>query len=277
LIAGATDIGLWVTKQDRPLLETIHLARVDTLREFAFAPAGAQSTYWLGASMTHAEAARCLAEPSPVLAELWRRFAGLQVRSAGTIGGNIANGSPIGDLAPALIAAGTILHLRRGHERRDIPLEDFFVDYGKQDRRAGEFIRGLEVPAFSIRSPELAVYKVSKRFDDDISAVCGAFWIAVEGGVVTHARIAYGGMAAVPKRACAMEAALVGRTWTRATVERAMAAAAQDFKPISDARASAAYRLVVAQNLLLRAFLARTDPGAVPSLAGSAADSLGVI
>ncbi len=166
-------------------------------------------------------------------------------------GGNIANGSPIGDNPPALIALGATLHLRHGSTRRDIALEDFFVEYGKQDRAPGEFVEAVSIP----RQPDrLRCYKLSKRFDQDISASCGCFNITHKNGRVTGACIAFGGMAATPKRATAVEEALAGQPWTENTVRTAMAKFAIDFAPMSDMRASAEYRLETAKNMLLRAY-----------------------
>ncbi|AMY67903.1 xanthine dehydrogenase, small subunit [Frigidibacter mobilis] len=189
--------------------------------------------------------------PHPAFAELLRRFASEQVRSAATIGGNIANGSPIGDGPPALIAMGAVLHLRQGEERREMPLEAFFLDYRKQDRLPGEFVEAVTVPE---TAPGLRCYKLSKRFDQDISAVCGCFNLELEGGKIASARIAFGGMAGVPKRAAAVEEALIGREWSLKAVEAALPAFATDFAPLSDMRASAEYRLATAQNLLRRYF-----------------------
>jgi xanthine dehydrogenase small subunit len=187
----------------------------------------------------------------PSLAEMIRRYGSVQVRNAATVGGNIANGSPIGDCPPALIALVAVLHLRKGTMRRDLPLEDFFLDYGRQDRAPGEFV---EAVSFPVQRDRLKVYKLSKRFDQDISAVCGAFNVTVEGGTVRDARIAFGGMAGIPKRAVSAEAALVGRPWTLESVKAAQAAIRKDFTPLSDMRASAAYRLETAGNMLLRYF-----------------------
>jgi xanthine dehydrogenase small subunit len=186
--------------------------------------------------------------------ELWSRLAGEQVRNMGTIGGNIANGSPIGDTPPALIALGAKLHLRRGEHRREIKLEDYFLAYGKQDRQPGEFVESVTVPHLPA-GEKFAVYKISKRREEDISSVCGAFRVFVnDAGIVGMARIAFGGMAATPKRARAVEASLVGKPWSGQTIDAAVEAFAQDFQPISDMRASAEYRLLVAQNLLRRFF-----------------------
>ena len=247
LIAGATDVGLWVTKQLRDLAPVAFLNGVEDLQGIEVQ--GGQ--LHVGACVTIAALRAAVAERLPSFGELLRRYASEQVRNAATIGGNIANGSPIGDGPPALIALGATLHLRRGDEMRALQLEDFFLDYRKQDRRPGEFVAGVSFPE---HAPGLRCYKVSKRFDQDISAVCGCFNVSVEGGVVTSARIAFGGMAGVPKRAALAEAALVGQPWTLAAAEAAAKVMAGDFTPLSDMRASAAYRLTVAQNLMLRYF-----------------------
>ncbi len=247
LIAGATDVGLWVTKGLRDLSPVAFLSGVADLKGIEVQ--GGQ--LHVGACVTIAALRAAVAERLPSFGELLRRYSSEQVRNAATIGGNIANGSPIGDGPPALIALGATLHLRRGDEMRALPLEDFFLDYRKQDRRPGEFVAGVSFPEVA---PALRCYKVSKRFDQDISAVCGCFNVSVEGGVVTQARIAFGGMAGVPKRASLAEAALLGQPWTTATVEAAAKAMAGDFTPLSDMRASAAYRLTTAQNLMIRYF-----------------------
>jgi xanthine dehydrogenase small subunit len=264
VVAGATDVGLWVTKRLERPGTVVHLGRVAALRRIEDKGDAVE----LGATVTHAEAAAALGPLYPDLGELWRRFACAQIRNAGTVGGNIANGSPIGDAAPALIAIGAELRLRRGDERRSMPLERFFLAYGKQDRRPGEFVESVLVPKPAAGS-RFRAYKVSKRFDQDISAVLGAFSLRVEGGVVRDARFAYGGMAATPKRAEAAEAAAVGRPWDEATAKAAMAALGEDFRPISDARASAAYRMKVARNLVWRCFLETGGaPGAATRLVG---------
>jgi xanthine dehydrogenase small subunit len=192
-----------------------------------------------------------LLDSHPSFAEMLRRFASEQVRNAATIGGNIANGSPIGDAPPALIAMGATLHLRCGDDLRAIALEDFFLEYRKQDRRPSEFVAGISIPD---RAASLRCYKLSKRFDQDISAVLGAFDLGVEGGQIVAARIAFGGMAGIPKRATSVEAALLGKAWSLETVMGALPAFSQDFQPLTDMRASASYRLQSAQNLLIRYF-----------------------
>ncbi len=248
LIAGATDVGLWVTKQLRELSAVAFIAGIDELRGVTVTDGEVR----IGAVTSLAELMSALAPAHPDFAELIRRYGSAQVRAAATIGGNIANGSPIGDGPPALIALGATLHLRRGNARRALPLESFFLEYGKQDRAPGEFIEAVSFP----RQPDrLRAYKISKRFDQDISGLCGCFNIRIDGGLVAEARIAFGGMAGIPKRAHAVEAALTGQPWTEAAVEAACAAFAEDFQPIDDMRASAEYRLRTARNLLRRYFL----------------------
>ncbi len=191
LVGGATDVGLWVTKQLHDLGPVAFLNRVADLQRIEITDADIR----IGAGVTLTDLGDAIRPHHPDFAELIRRYGSVQVRNAATVGGNIANGSPIGDGPPALIALGATLHLRQGDARRSLPLEDFFVGYGKQDRRPGEFVEAVSFP----RQPDrLRCYKLSKRFDQDISAVCGCFVIRVEGGTVAQARIAFGGMAGTP-------------------------------------------------------------------------------
>ena len=207
----------------------------------------------IGAGVRYVDAMEVLASLSGDLADMVRRLGSTQVRNSGTIGGNIANGSPIGDTPPPLIALGASVVLRKGDETRTLPLEDFFIAYGQQDRRPDEFVEAIIVPR-PAAGAIVKVFKLSKRFDQDISAVCGAFVLRLDGGVVGAARIAFGGMAATPKRARACEAALIGQPWMTATIETAAAALDADFQPIDDMRASAAYRSLAAKNLLRKVF-----------------------
>ncbi len=251
LVAGATDVGLWVTKSLRELPQTAFLHRLSALQHIESTEEGTT----IGAAVTLARLRGWAAASHPDLAELIRRYGSVQVRNAATIGGNIANGSPIGDGPPALIALDATLTLRRGKATRTIPLEDFFLDYGKQDRTPGEFVQSVHIP----KQPDtLRCHKLSKRFDQDISAVCGCFNITVDNGLVATARIAFGGMAGTPKRAKAVEAALIGQPWTEATIKVAQARFSKDFTPLSDARASAPYRLRTARNMLMRTYLEAT-------------------
>jgi xanthine dehydrogenase small subunit len=209
----------------------------------------------IGAAASYAEATPALAAIDPDLGEVLRRLGSTQVRAYGTVGGNIANGSPIGDMPPMLIALGATLTLRHDAAERTLPLEDFFIAYGKQDRKAGELVWRIDVPKLK---PDEAfrAYKVSKRFDQDISAVMSAFRFSLDGRRIASARIAFGGMAATPKRAAAAEQAVAGLSLDQPSGwDAAVAALARDFQPISDMRASAAYRMEVAQGLLRKALM----------------------
>ncbi len=245
LLAGGTDIGLWVTKQQRRLGDLIYLGNVADLQRIETTDTHVE----IGAAVSLTDAFGALDRHYPALRELWRRFASPPIRNAGTLAGNIANGSPIGDSMPPLIALGASVVLRKGGSRRELPLEDLYLAYQKTALAPGEFVERVRVPR-PRPGVRLAAYKVSKRFDQDISAVCAAFALDLEGDTVRAARVAFGGMAATPRRAAACEAALTGRPWTAATCETAAAALAEDYTPITDMRASAAYRLAVAQNLL---------------------------
>ncbi|SNR25492.1 xanthine dehydrogenase small subunit [Puniceibacterium sediminis] len=248
LVAGATDVGLWVTKGLRALPQTIFLNRCRDLQQITETDTGVR----IGAGVTMDRVLPLMRRLHPSYAEMIRRYGSAQVRAAATIGGNIANGSPIGDNPPALIALNATLHLRHRNTRRDLPIGDFFVAYGKQERAPGEFVEAVTIP----RQPDrLRVYKLSKRFDQDISAVCGAFSITVEDGKVSDARIAFGGLAGTPKRASRVESALTGKPWTHDTIAAARHAWEDDFQPLSDMRASAEYRLTTARNMLTRYLL----------------------
>ncbi len=250
LLAGATDVGLWVNKQFRPIGDIIFVGAVDAMKRIE----ATDDELYIGAGATLEAAWAALAKRFPTLTDVWLRFASPPIRNAGTMGGNVANGSPIGDSPPVLMALDAQIELRKGASVRRLLLDAFYIDYMQNELQPGEFVQGLAVP-LAVRSRQVRAYKISKRFDCDISAVCAGFSIEIEAGVVETVRLAYGGMAATVKRGASAEAALVGQPWTQATVNVAKAALAQDFKPLSDMRASAAYRLQVAQNLLQRLWL----------------------
>ncbi|MBD8556534.1 xanthine dehydrogenase small subunit [Rhizobium sp. CFBP 8762] len=250
VVAGSTDVGLWVTKQMRALNPLVFINNLSELQRISHSEDGIT----LGAGVTYATAFETLSQGYPALRNLLNRLGGEQVRSMGTIGGNIANGSPIGDTPPALIALGASITLRSAHGRRTMLLEDFFIDYGKQDRAKNEFVESIFVPVLE-PDARFAVYKISKRRDEDISALCGAFHLVLRDNIVTSIRIAFGGMAATPKRAPSVEAALIGQRWTQDTINAALNAFAEDYQPLSDWRASAEYRLLTARNLLTRFYL----------------------
>jgi xanthine dehydrogenase small subunit len=256
IVAGSTDVGLWVTKFMREISPAVFIGGLDELRRIS----ERDGVISIGAGVTYTEAFSMLSQRIPALGPLFDRIGGEQVRNMGTIGGNIANGSPIGDTPPPFIALGATLTLRKGQARRTIPLEDFFIAYGKQDRQPREFVEAVDVPV-PAEDPKthFAVYKITKRRDEDITAVLGAFHLTLsEDGSVSDIRIAYGGMAATPKRAKAVEEALIGKPWTEPTVEAVLQAYASDFTPITDMRASAEYRMLVAKNLLQRFYLETT-------------------
>lgn len=251
VVAGSTDVGLWVTKHMRDIAPAVFIGNLVDLQTIEDNEAGIT----LGAGVTYTDAFEALARAIPTMGDLWDRIGGEQVRNMGTVGGNIANGSPIGDTPPPLIALGATVTLQKGKAQRTIDLQDFFIDYGKQDRAPGEFVRSVHVPKLP-DGERFAVYKISKRRDEDISAVCAAFRVRLDGdGNVADARFAFGGMAATPKRAQAVETALVGKPWSETEIDRAMALFEQDFTPLTDWRASADYRMLTTKNLLKRFYL----------------------
>lgn len=249
LVAGATDVGLWITKQLRHIPKIIYLGRVTELKRLVEADAELE----IGASVTCTHAETALGHIDPDIAEIMRRYGSKQVRACATIGGNIANGSPIGDSPPMLIVLGARLTLQRGNNTRTIALEDFFIDYGQQDLAPGEFVKSVTIPHLE-HNQSFRAYKISKRFDQDISALLGAFRFTIENNVIVAARIAFGGMAPTPRRASTLEQSITGlsladeKRWPPA-----IDALEQDFKPIGDMRASAEYRMQTAKALALKA------------------------
>jgi xanthine dehydrogenase small subunit len=261
ILAGSTDVGLWVTKQMRELNDIIYIGNVAELKSVT----ESEGMLEIGAGVTlqDAYAAVCRHYPD-ALSEMWQRFASLPIRNAGTLGGNVANGSPIGDSMPWLIALGARLVLRGAGGERELALEDFYLGYQQKDLQADEFVAALRVP-LAQAGVRFRTYKLAKRFDQDISAVCAAFALSFDGDTVTEARIAFGGMAATPKRAARAEAVLTGRAWNEAALTEAMAALAQDYAPLSDMRASSSYRMKTAQNLLRRFWLETRPENPLPS------------
>jgi len=266
LVAGNTDVGLWVNKQLRDLPEVISLSQVNELKKINVT----ESEIVIGAGVSLSDAFTELAKHYPELNDLFRRFASMPVRNAGTLVGNVANGSPIGDSMPVLIALESALNLRQGTSRRKVALDQFYLGYQQKDCQPGEFIESICIP-LNNNNYKLASYKVSKRYDQDISAVCSAFVMGLDkDGFINHLRIAYGGMAAIPDRAKNTEKALLGKAWNEASLEIARQKLHEDFSPLSDVRASSDYRLKVAQNLITRFFLqSQTEnSGQIIDLAG---------
>ena len=251
LLAGSTDVGLWVTKQFRDLGELLYIGNVDELKTIE----RDAHTLTIGAAASLEDAYAALAADYPGLAELWTRFASRPIRNAGTLGGNVANGSPIGDSMPALIALNAQLVLQKADKTRTVRLDAFYLGYQKTALDAGEFVAAIRVPR-PVAALRFRTYKVSKRYDQDISAVCAAFAIWLDDSHrVTDARIAFGGMAATPKRASHAEAVLADAHWHEATVQAAMLALSKDYQPLTDMRASSDYRLDTAKSLLYRFWL----------------------
>jgi len=250
LVAGCTDVGLWVTKQHRQFSQVLDLTRVAELRRINHTA----THLAIGAAVTLADAFAALVAQRPQLHSFATRFAGLSVRNSGTLGGNVANGSPIGDSMPLLIALNSTVVLASVRGERELPLEQLYTGYRKNVMAPDEVLAWITVPTASPYE-NMQAYKISKRFDDDISAVCLAINLSIEGGLVTLASIGVGGVAATPVRAVQTEATLRGQPWTLATVQNAMSVLRAEFTPLSDMRASAAYRTVVLGNLLQRYWL----------------------
>lgn len=255
LLAGGTDLALEVTQFHRELPVMIYVGHIEDMKRIEVT----DSAIEIGAAAALSDCYAALSHEYPDFGELLHRFASLQIRNQGTLGGNIGNASPIGDAPPLLIALGAQIALRQGNNRRILPLQEYFLDYKVTARQEAEFIEKIIVPRKQANQAFRA-YKVSKRLDDDISAVCAAFSLTLVDGVVSEARIAFGGMAAIPKRASACEAALVGSAWYPGVIERACEALSEDFTPLSDFRASKEYRLLTAQNLLRKFFLEQQSP-----------------
>jgi xanthine dehydrogenase small subunit len=250
VLAGGTDIGIWVTKQHRELDTVIYTGRVAELNQLEVSASHIE----IGAAVTLTDAMHVIIAHYPDLDELFTRFASPPIRNAATLGGNIANGSPIGDSMPALMVAGASLVLRRGRSRREVDLDSFYIDYQVKDLRPSEFVETIRIPLPG-EGVVLRSHKLSKRFDQDISAVCSAYRLELDGGKVLSFRMACGGLSATIKRAPYCEQAVLGKPWNEETIKGAMQALAKDFTPISDMRASADYRMRAAQNLLRRFFL----------------------
>ncbi len=252
IVAGATDVGLWVTKMLKRISPAVFIGHLPDLKGISVT----ENEVTLGAGVTYSEFEPVIEEHFPQALDYWRRIAGWQVRNAGTIGGNIANGSPIGETPPLLIALGAEVVLQNTAGMRTVALEDFFIEYGKQDRQPGEFVAAIRIPRTG--ADRIAAYKVSKRQHSDITATAAAFRVVTDGQVISDARIAFGGMAGTPKRAERAEAALRGKPFSRESFEAAAEAVGEDFQPLSDWRATADYRRLVAANLIRRFWLEQT-------------------
>lgn len=255
IVAGGTDLCLEITQNLRQfdtLISTLGVKQLTQVDE-------SETFITLGAAARYSQFAELISRYYPQWGSMIERLGSLQIRNQGTLGGNIANASPIGDMPPVLIALGSTLRLRRGNKTRELAVEDFFLDYKVTALHSGEFIESIQIPKPQ-RNHHLKVYKVSKRFDDDISAVLMALHIEIVDEVVRYVRVAFGGLAAKPERARNCETALLGQQWCDATLQQAMRQLAKDFTPLSDVRASSTYRMQTAQNLLRRAFIEINTP-----------------
>ena len=250
ILAGGTDVGLWVTKFHWDIDTIIYLGEVAELDRIEVADGHLE----IGAAATLTDAWQIIGERFPDMGEMYRRFASPPIRNAATLCGNVANGSPIGDSMPGLIALGATLVLRRGASSRELPLDEFYLAYQKTALEPGEFVERVRIP-LEPADRQFRTYKISKRFDQDISAVCGAFAARLEDGRARQVRVCFGGMAAIPQRAANCERALEGQRWEESTIDAAMAALDGDYTPIDDMRSSAGYRSLVARNLLRKFYL----------------------
>jgi len=250
IVAGCTDAGLWLTKGHQQFSSVLDLSRVAELRSVERYP----HHIAIGAAVSLEDAFCALVQDRPQLRQFGKRFAGLPVRHAGTMGGNVANGSPIGDSMPLLIALGASVVLLSSRGHREMALEDLYTGYRKNRIAADEVLGWIKV-ALPVSGEQCRVYKVSRRFDDDISAVCLALCMRIVDGQVLHASIGVGGVATTPVRARKTEAALQAQAWTQPAAHEAMRVLRAEFTPISDMRASATYRRQVLGNLLQRYWL----------------------
>ena len=247
--AGGTDLGMRASKDRESYGRVISTSHVSELKRVE----QSDGSVTLGAAVTYTDALPVLDEIAPSFAELVRRIGSRQIRNLGTIGGNVCNASPIGDTPPCLIALNAVMIVHGPKGQREIPAEEFFIDYRKTALNPDEILEALRIP---LPQPDMLfrAYKISKRFDQDISAVVGAFALEVEDGMVKSARVAFGGMAATPARANACENALIGKPWVFETAIAAGTAISGDFTPLTDFRASEDYRMRVASNLLRRLY-----------------------
>ena len=247
ILAGGTDVGLWVTQHLKKLKPILFIGEVKELQLIK----EQDQSIWIGAGVSLEAAFVRIVQHYPELKELQQRFASLPVRKSGTLCGNVANGSPIGDSMPILIAINSTIVLRQGQTTRELNLEDFYLGYQQKNLQPGEFVEAIKIP-YPSKNDHIASYKVSKRYEQDISAICFGAKVIVENGLIQSIRIAFGGMAATPKRAVQIEKFLINKPWSLDVIQAAAEMIEQDFQPLSDLRATTSYRLQVAKNLFNR-------------------------
>ncbi|WP_350359318.1 xanthine dehydrogenase small subunit [Vreelandella sp. SM1641] len=259
LVAGGTDLWLESTQRLASLDQLIDVSRVAELLTIEEATFESQTGWWVGAGVTYTQLEPLFDAHLPAFAHLLHRLGSEQIRNRGTLGGNIANASPIGDTPPVLLALDAQVEIASVNGKRCLTLEDFFLDYKKTALAADEVVSRIFIPRLP-ESHQLRVWKLSKRREDDISAVLGAFSYRLEQGVLHDVRIAFGGMAATPKRAKAAEAILEGSAITADAFRAAQLALDEDFQPMSDVRGSQHYRQQAAKNLFERLYLSLSAP-----------------
>jgi xanthine dehydrogenase small subunit len=247
LLAGGTDLGVGIAKYGNVPPVMISLSRVAGLADIEAGP----HRLIIGAMATYTQILPYLEQHFPPFAAIIRRLGSVQIRNLGTMGGNICNASPIGDSAPCLLALDALVHIRTADGTRQMKLRDFFLAYRKTALQPGEFLQSIEIP-FMAPLEKMFTYKLAKRYDQDISTVAAAFVASWRDEKLGHIRAAFGGMAATPKRATALETALLEGA-------EPAAALARDFQPLSDFRATAAYRMTAAQNLVQKFLLESSD------------------
>jgi xanthine dehydrogenase small subunit len=250
ILAGSTDVGLWVNKQFREQDHLLYVGNVDDLNFVSVEDGILRIGAAVNLEAAFAAISQHVLPGNESFREWWVRFASPLIRNAGTLAGNVANGSPIGDSMPVLMALGANVVLQRGSALRELALEDLYLGYMKNAMQLGEFVAEIAIPA--AQKSQFRTYKISKRFDQDISAVCFVGSVLLKQDVVAEVKLAYGGMAATPARAARAEAVLRGKPWDEATVSRAMDALSEDFSPLTDMRATKAYRSAIARNLVLK-------------------------
>ncbi|MDP1622846.1 MAG: xanthine dehydrogenase molybdopterin binding subunit [Bacteroidales bacterium] len=255
VITGATDVALRQTKKKEALKSILDLSAVEELRFFR----EDHDSYHIGAGLTLEQLKGYSYQRMPALFNILKVFGSLQIRNVATLGGNVASASPIGDTLPLLIAYQAKIRVRSMDAERIIRVEDFILDYRKTDLRDHELITEIIIPKYETGTV-VHSYKVSKRKDMDISTVGAAFRLTEKQGIVHEIILAFGGLAATPKRAVKTEKALTGKPWTQESIMQAMLTLGHEFTPISDARADAAYRKSAGRNLLMKFFIETSKP-----------------
>lgn len=254
LVAGSTDLALEITQMQKQMANLVSTTRIPELNVLQIR----NNALHIGAAVTYSRLEPILLKHFPELKELLHRLGSLPIRNQGTMGGNIANASPIGDTPPALLALQAKITLDNGSETRKLPLADFFLDYKKTVLQPGEWLQDIIIPLPTKNSIRRA-YKISKRIEDDISAVCAVFNLELEGGKVKSLKTGFGGVAGVPASCNALEDAVIGQPWDIKTMQTGKRVLANAFSPLSDVRSSEEYRNKMLENLWQRFWLESSE------------------